>query len=238
MAGSNLSSGAIRELIIRYETELSKLEFQQENTRKTIDELKSDLKNSLSRETQDRKARLKTGTKAEAAPTAKPKAAPKPASSSNGKETAEKAAPTKRRRTRKTVAKPNTKAPSKRTSTAAAKTEVKKPTPTATKPKEKVKGRDQGYRLSKIDELIFEALDTKGRALITNELQDFAEEQLRSGGETVDSDDVRLKISRSLQKLANRRNDLVKVPFEGRGFAYAIPRWLNKNGDLKAKYKK
>lgn len=235
MAGSNLSSGAIRELIIRYEMELSKLEFQQENTRKTIDSLKKDLKNSLNRETRDRKARLQDSESTAAEPAPAPKASKqkaKPASAKDNGEQAAEAKPattiksaTTRKRTRKATTTKSSSKPAPR----------KRAKPTAST-KQKPKGRDKGYRLSEIDQIIFEALDSKGKVLITNELQDYAEEKIRESGKPVDSDDVRLKISRSLQKLANRRHDLVKVPFEGRGFAYAIPRWLNKDGEVKAKF--
>jgi hypothetical protein len=39
-----------------------------------------------------------------------------------------------------------------------------------------------------------------------------------------------------LQKLANRREDIKKVPYEGRGMAYALPEWLNGQGVIKKKH--
>ncbi len=102
--------------------------------------------------------------------------------------------------------------------------------------KKAAKDRSSGYRLSKYDELILQALDDRNKVMITNELQDFVEEQIRNEGQPVDPEEVRLRISRSLQKLVNRRKDLIKVPYEGRGFAYGRQNWFNKEGELKSKY--
>lgn len=96
--------------------------------------------------------------------------------------------------------------------------------------------KKKGYRLSEIDQLIMEALESEGKALINAEMQDYIENKKKAAGESFDSDEISVKISRSLQKLANRRDDLVKVPFEGRGKAYALPNWVNPDGNLKNKY--
>ena len=44
------------------------------------------------------------------------------------------------------------------------------------------------------------------------------------------------RINQSLHKLANKRNELVKVPQKGRGFGYALPEWKSGRG-IKAEFK-
>lgn len=84
-----------------------------------------------------------------------------------------------------------------------------------------------GYRLSTIDNMIIEALTQRGKVMINSELLDYVENKADEIGEQLSADEIKLRISRSLQKLVNRRGDLVKVPYEGRGFAYALPKWLD-----------
>jgi hypothetical protein len=81
----------------------------------------------------------------------------------------------------------------------------------------------KGYKLSEWDQFVIDAITQKGKPQITQEIVDFAklkaqEKGLNSGGE-----EVRKKVVRSLQKLVNRRGDLIKVHYKGKGHAYAIP---------------
>lgn len=70
-------------------------------------------------------------------------------------------------------------------------------------------------------------------------MQDFIDKGMeKSNNEKLglSENDVKGKINRSLHKLANKHQRLAKVPFEGRGFYYALPTWLNPAGELKKKY--
>lgn len=105
-----------------------------------------------------------------------------------------------------------------------------------TRKKSGKKGRSAGYRLSEYDQLVFKALEVTGTAMINSEIVDFIEADQKSRGEKADADHIQTMVVRSLQKLANRRDDILKVPYEGRGRAYALPAWVNNKGDLKRKH--
>lgn len=100
------------------------------------------------------------------------------------------------------------------------------------KPNQKV----GGYRLSEWDNLIINGIKSADRALIKSELLELAFAKNNAEKLGMDEQELNVKISQSLHKLANRRDDLVKVSFPGRGFAYAIPSWMTNKGELPRKY--
>ena len=61
---------------------------------------------------------------------------------------------------------------------------------------------------------------------------------MKDSGKSVNDAEVKNKVTRSLQKLANRRNDLKKVAFPGKGHAYALPEWLSEKGKLGTAFKR
>ncbi len=215
MANLKLSSVEIRRLISEYESSLRQLQFRVEHTRRMIRELKDAIPAIEAQEL------AQIASIAEnAAPIIETAAAP---------------APARRGRPKGRRGRPKG---SGRKAAAAKTTEE---AVSASKPKKGRKSRKvkpSGYRLSEVDVLIMDALGETGKAMINSDLQTFIEDKKKAAGESFDSDDIALKISRSLQKLANRRSDLAKVPYEGRGKAYALPSWLNGKGDLKRKHKR
>lgn len=111
--------------------------------------------------------------------------------------------------------------------------------PTAEAPKKRGRKPNQklgGYRLSDWDNLIVDGITTAGKALIKSELLDLAAQKNTAEKLGLDEQALNVKISQSLHKLANRRDDLVKVSFPGRGFAYALSSWKTSKGDLPKKY--
>ena len=104
------------------------------------------------------------------------------------------------------------------------------------KPVKEAKERSSGYRLSEYDELVFKALRETDHALINSQLVAFIHQDKAAQGANVSEDEVQTMVVRSLQKLANRREDIKKVPYEGRGMAYALPEWLNGQGVIKKKH--
>ena len=104
------------------------------------------------------------------------------------------------------------------------------------KPKKEPKERASGYRLSEYDELVFQALRDTDHALINSQIVAFIEQQKAAQGENPGEEEIQTMVVRSLQKLANRRDDIKKVPYEGRGMAYALPEWLNAQGVIKKKH--
>jgi len=61
-------------------------------------------------------------------------------------------------------------------------------------------------------------------------------EQKEAKGEAITEEGAAKMVARFLQKLANRHKTFVKVPYEGRGYAYALPEWM-RGKRLMAKYK-
>lgn len=100
------------------------------------------------------------------------------------------------------------------------------------------KPRRKGYKLSETDEFVIHQLESHGKPLISAELIDLAEADSNSKGEKFDLEDFKIKLNRSIHKLANRRGDLLKLKYEGRGFSYALPEWVNKEGVLKKKFER
>lgn len=217
MEVTNLSSIAIKQLIARYEMELDKLNFQRSKTEQTIKELRSSLSSAEKREAREMKASLNGGKASRSKQQDSPSVSDvggEPDSPATGQ--AEKPARAKRGR--------------KKGSTSRA--------ASGSKRSKKAKGRSGGYRLSEYDEMIFAALNDKSQVLITSDLQDYIESEMKGQGKNVSEEEIRLKISRSLQKLVNRRKEITKVSYEGRGFAYALPEWVNKDGEVKRKFRR
>ena len=97
-------------------------------------------------------------------------------------------------------------------------------------------GGSKGYRLSDWDKFIIECLVQAQMPLINSDFMELAFERNRNSNEVLPEDIVRGKLTRSIHKLANKRSEIVKINFSGKGFAYALPDWVNAKGNLKAKY--
>jgi hypothetical protein len=89
--------------------------------------------------------------------------------------------------------------------------------------------KGKGYRLSEWDLFVVNHLQDAGHALISSDLLQYAmdDENIKA-----DEEEIKIKLNRSLHKLANRKGVLVKVEHSGRGFAYALSSWLNNRGEL------
>jgi hypothetical protein len=100
------------------------------------------------------------------------------------------------------------------------------------------KVKKSGYKLSIWDQYVIDSLKQAGNVRITQEIIDFVKNKASLDKLKTTDEEIKNKVTRSLQKLANRRNDITKVPYKGKGFAYAIPAWFNSKGKLDNKYKK
>lgn len=97
-------------------------------------------------------------------------------------------------------------------------------------------GKKRGYKLSETDNFVMRQLNDFQKPLIAAEIIYLAEEDAKAKGEQFDLDDFKIKLNRSIHKLANRRGDILKLRYEGRGFSYALPEWTSKDGKLKKKF--
>ncbi len=93
----------------------------------------------------------------------------------------------------------------------------------------------RNFPLSEWDKLIIDSLQESGKAMINQEIYDAIVGKLKERDLFRDETKAKAKLNQCLVKLANRRGDLLKVRFEGRGFAYVLPEWMEGNR-LKREY--
>ncbi|MDG1296363.1 MAG: hypothetical protein P8P48_04435 [Saprospiraceae bacterium] len=117
--------------------------------------------------------------------------------------------------------------------------ELKNNTKLKNEPKKRQRIVENGYKLSDWDNFVIETLNKKQIVLIT---KDFIEaSKLRSESEKSKFDEAKVKnmLNRSLHKLSNKRGDIIKTKYNGKGFAYALPKWVsNSSKKLKKKYQR
>ena len=92
-------------------------------------------------------------------------------------------------------------------------------------------------KLSPWDEFIITTLQTKDKVLIMSEFLDIVKSDF-AGAKGWTEAKIKSKLNAVFHKLANKKGNIIKVSFEGRGFAYALPKWLNPAGELKKKYRR
>ncbi len=93
------------------------------------------------------------------------------------------------------------------------------------------------YPLSNWDKIIIDVISESGKAQLSKDVYDKVFSRSKEAGIFIDDIRSKAKINQCLVKLANRRSDLVKVKYGGRGYAYCLPEWINENGTLKKEYK-
>lgn len=86
--------------------------------------------------------------------------------------------------------------------------------------------------LSEWDNMVLESLREKGKALASNDLYTLLETKVREAGLFETEEKLRFKLNQILVKLSNKRGELAKVAYPGRGFAYALPEWMSEKGKL------
>ena len=88
------------------------------------------------------------------------------------------------------------------------------------------------YPLSDWDKIILDIVSESGKAQLSKDIYEKAFAKSKEVGIFIDEIKSKAKINQCLVKLTNRRNDLKKVKYGGRGFAYCLPEWINENGIL------
>ena len=218
MKKTHLSSSEIHDLITRYRSELKKLDFQMSEVNLTIAQLEKTLKNVSDNE------------KAAVSKTKKRKSTPISITKSKTKTKKKRGRPAKKAILEKRAA------IEKKIIKAKKAGKPKKVTKVAKKPKKIAEKK--GYKLSSWDSLVINSMKDSGKVKITQEIIDYINAKMKESGKPANDTEVKNKVIRSLQKLANRRNDLKKVPYPGKGFAYALPEWMDEKGKLIKEYKR
>ncbi|MBK9292293.1 MAG: hypothetical protein IPM52_11800 [Bacteroidetes bacterium] len=98
---------------------------------------------------------------------------------------------------------------------------------TETQPKQR-----RQRELSAWDMMVIDSLREKGKAMASGELYTLLEAKVQEAGMFESEEKLRFKLNQILVKLTGRRSELAKVAYPGRGFAYALPEWLNEKGKL------
>lgn len=78
------------------------------------------------------------------------------------------------------------------------------------------------YPLSKWDNIVLDVIKENGKPTTSKEIYDRSMAKAKEMGIVMDEIKMKSKINQCLVKLSNRRNDLKKIKYRGRGFAYAI----------------
>ena len=92
------------------------------------------------------------------------------------------------------------------------------------------------YPLSDWDKIILDIVSESGKAQLSKDIYEKAFAKSKEAGIFIDEIKSKAKINQCLVKLTNRRSDLKKVKYGGRGFAYCLPEWINENGILNKEY--
>lgn len=224
----------VRDLINQYQSDLRKLQFQTLRTQAIIRELEqfaAEAEEALSLE----EARIQelpaagiekpSAQAADAAPKEKAEAKPEKAEAKPEK------AEAKSKKTEATTKGKKTGQPKKSKKTGSS--TKKKKTATQKEDSQKSSKSEAGYRLSDWDQFVIDRLKEKQSAMTTS---DFASAAVKDKSIDFGEAQIKVKLNRSLHKLANKKNVLVKVEHSGRGFAYALSDWLNSKGELPKKY--
>jgi len=93
-----------------------------------------------------------------------------------------------------------------------------------------------GYRLSEWDKFIINNLEDAQQVLINSQLMELAKEKVERDNLKLDDIQLRGKLNRSIHKLANKRGELIKVDYPGKGFAYGLSEWADENGEVESRY--
>ncbi len=83
------------------------------------------------------------------------------------------------------------------------------------------------YPLSKWDKIVLEVVRENGEPTTSKTIYDRSMEKAVAGGIVMQEDKMKAKINQCLVKLSGRRDDLKKVKYGGRGFAYSLPEWID-----------
>lgn len=78
------------------------------------------------------------------------------------------------------------------------------------------------YPLSDWDKIIIDVIKENGKPAKSKEIYEKAMAKAKAMGMDMDEFKMKAKINQCLVKLTNRRGDLKKVKYQGRGFAYTV----------------
>lgn len=92
------------------------------------------------------------------------------------------------------------------------------------------------YPLSDWDLIILNILKESGKAQLSKDIYEQVFERAKKSGIYIDDIKSKAKINQCLVKLTDRRHDIEKVRYGGRGYAYCLPEWVDEDGKIKDEY--
>ena len=259
MSSSNLKPYEIQDLIERYQSELRKMDYQRARVEEALSELqkqtggsKSNGRAGSSEASSSSSSNRSTSKSSTSKPTTNKSGSNKSGSSasSGGEQPA-----TKRRRGRPAGSKNKPKSDSgssssnkssSKTSSSNRNTSSSKSNDSESKErrspiKDKSSGSARGRRqrsLSDWDSAIIDSIDNAGKVQTSAELYDVLKNMRDREKIDWDDDKVRAKLNAVLHKLANKRGDLIKVKYSGKGYAYGLSNWSSGPNSVKKKYQR
>lgn len=218
---TQLTHDELSSLIEAYESELRKLNFRVDLTKKTLEELYVLLRNKSD-------SKLPELQKMQPTPEIEPEPEPAPAAEAAPVEEEEVA-----------IAEP--------AAPAAPAPAVEKSPKSAPKPRRKRSKIDaseppqgidtgKGYRLSEWDNVILHAVYNANYPLTYNEMFEEGMKYVHQSGADLIEPQVKGKINRALQKLCANRGIVLKFPHEGRGYTYGLNTWVDAEGNLQPEH--
>lgn len=94
----------------------------------------------------------------------------------------------------------------------------------------------KGYRLSDWDVFIINSLKSSKKVMITSDFMKKAKARVKKENLEIDEQTLNGKLNRSIHKLVNKRHDLVRTDYPGRGHAYGLPEWADESGEIRPEY--
>ena len=213
---SYLTKVEINDLIKKYQSELRKLEYQASKTQITIDELQA----MIPMESSDNRYQSSF-------------------SSPTASTVHEREEVRSRTTTESGYSELNGKPTQSKVDTIAVKTAPPSPkaklTKLSTRPGKRIR-KQGGYRLSDWDEFLLNTLKQEQRTLMTSDFLDICLEQQKGKANPMSEEEIKGKLSRSIHKLANKRELIEKIQTAGKGYTYALKSWFTAAGSLKSNY--
>lgn len=92
------------------------------------------------------------------------------------------------------------------------------------------------YPLSIYDTMILNTLEEAGKAQLSKAIIEAVRVKAIDAGIFETEEKLRSKINQCLVKLTNKRHDLKKVNYKGKGYGYALPVWYDDRGRLRKEF--
>lgn len=102
----------------------------------------------------------------------------------------------------------------------------------------KRKRKKGGYQLSTWDQMILDSLESLDAMLSSAEMYTLAEQFAKDNGIKMNDNQIKGKISRSITKLTKRTDGILRYDSPKKGYVYGLYDWFDRKGEPKNQYQK